>query len=873
MSEVTSVVEQILEWSGTRPLWQQDALRRLVTGAPIDDKVVQAYTSACLGQDAGALEPLDDQHLRSNGTEMEAVVVLGIHGAVNVNSLSAGEHLTFAPVGLTIVYGDNASGKSGYARILKSVTRTRASERVRNDVFQAANLVPQATIDYQVGNTKASLEWRPQVRGSDDLARLSFFDRACSAIYLSRETDVAFRPFGLGLFDELVGICERVRDELDRRGNEAGSRTPGLPVLDDSSEAGRFLQGLRASTPDEDFSAATAFSEGHQQRLKVLLETAELHQQGAAPAEAQRLLRLAQRGDRVKQVVERLASDLSARARNALIVLRDDARSKREVARLAQAQSLSGTRLGGVGEAAWRELWEAARLFSQTAYPGRGFPVVDEAACVLCQQPLDTSASERLRGFEAFVRDTTQESARNAERDYRVAVERVNRIQIQDQATTDAVHDLRPEDVDVANAIDEYLVQAGQSLAALKGALLDDAPERVEVFPSPPLERIDRLLLALKDRVAQLQTGQPAGGAEIAVELSELKARKALADARASVTSERRRLQLLSAVSAARTSASTNAVTQKGVDLTNQALTEVLIDRFSRETDRLGLEKVVLRTVGGRRGVLMYRTGFVGAVQEAPLPEVLSEGEQTALGMAGFLAEVWTDGSKSGSVFDDPVNSLDHGRRDKVAERLVTLAQERQTIVFTHDIAFVLALKKHAVARSVSVTERSVEKLNAKPGHCEDHHKFSAKLVKERLTELDNELTSIRTGSSSMTADQYRDATARWYRLLRQTWERAIEESLVGDILTRDDLQVHPMMVRSLVLFTADDNRELQRGYSRATELSEVHDESALINAPAASIEDVATDLRNLREWHGRVGARRNLSEQKVYELAERHTG
>ena len=79
---------------------------------------------------------------------------------------------------------------------------------------------------------------------------------------------------------------------------------------------------------------------------------------------------------------------------------------------------------------------------------------------------------------------------------------------------------------------------------------------------------------------------------------------------------------------------------------------------------------------------------------------------------------------------------------------------------------------------------------------------------------------------------------------------------------------MHPKMVRTLVLFTADDNRELQYGYGRATELSEAHDESAVINSPPPSPDQLASDLDALETWYKRVAARRNLSEQKIYELA-----
>lgn len=46
---------------------------------------------------------------------------------------------------------------------------------------------------------------------------------------------------------------------------------------------------------------------------------------------------------------------------------------------------------------------------------------------------------------------------------------------------------------------------------------------------------------------------------------------------------------------------------------------------------------------------------------------VPSEGEQTAFGLAGFFTEAVVDQSKSALIFDDPVTSLDHVRRDKVA--------------------------------------------------------------------------------------------------------------------------------------------------------------------------------------------------------------
>jgi ABC-type hemin transport system ATPase subunit len=89
---------------------------------------------------------------------------------------------------------------------------------------------------------------------------------------------------------------------------------------------------------------------------------------------------------------------------------------------------------------------------------------------------------------------------------------------------------------------------------------------------------------------------------------------------------------------------------------------------------RLHLRRVKLDDLGGRKGQLTQRPALLGAVRGAAAHHVLSEGEQTALGLAGFFTEAKFDNSKS-AIFDDPVTSLDHVRQDKVAQRLAQLAR------------------------------------------------------------------------------------------------------------------------------------------------------------------------------------------------------
>ena len=72
--------------------------------------------------------------------------------------------------------------------------------------------------------------------------------------------------------------------------------------------------------------------------------------------------------------------------------------------------------------------------------------------------------------------------------------------------------------------------------------------------------------------------------------------------------------------------------------------------------------------------------------------DVLSKGEQKALALADFLAEVTTVPAASPVVFDDPITSMDYRRIHEVADRVLALAKDHQIIVFTHNIWFAAEL-------------------------------------------------------------------------------------------------------------------------------------------------------------------------------------
>jgi translation initiation factor RLI1 len=235
---------------------------------------------------------------------------------------------------------------------------------------------------------------------------------------------------------------------------------------------------------------------------------------------------------------------------------------------------------------------------------------------------------------------------------------------------------------------------------------------------------------------------------------------------------------------------------------------------------------------------------------------VFSEGEKSALGLAALFTEACLDESRSTVILDDPVTSLDHVRRCRVATRLAELAKDRQVVIFTHDVAFVADLKREAKARCVGLAERSVMKSRAevrKPGMCTTKFPWKAKDVSARLDALRHDLSLIKRESSEWDDTRYEEAVASWAGNLSETWERIFSQEIVGPILEEGGLEVRPKMVKILARFTEEDNQQFQGSYCRISQWAKRHDKSAAVNYVVPDVEILENELQLVDRWFKRV--------------------
>lgn len=860
-----NVYEEVLQWSVDRPSWQRDALRRLVQIGELADPDLAELTQLCKTPyglaDAGAALPLASEHLPSPGKRGEAVKLTSIFHERGVNALAEGQTLRFGP-SMTVVYGDNGAGKTGYTRILKIACRARGREPILGNVTSgAAPPAPVVTIRFQVGETDATHHLTSA--GADDrVARVSVFDTQSAGVYLTEKTDVAFRPLGLDLFDKLVKVCKAVRARLEaeQRAIATSLIGPFLQQVPEGTAVGQLLNKLTGLTKVEAVHALSRLQPEDTERLTTLeASLADLNTNDPAKVKQQLSNRLA----RVKalflhlQAVER---DLSDDAVAAVLAARTEGKRKSDAARKQKEATLAGL-LPGTGTDDWKALWESARTFShEHAYVGNPFPVVDDGAhCVLCQQDIRADAAERLKMFESFATSPVEQELRELREKFSRLRRGFTDLKTSTEGVESTLAELAIEHEALVANVRSAIESNERRRVAVASALTDDVDIEAErpdlAFASLVVQTLQEQLegritaLGAKDVAAERK--------KLTGEIQELKARKFLAANEQTVLDEIERKRKHAAYGQCLNDTSFMAVTQKSTSLTKAVVTQQLTASFADELGKLGFRHVdvELKDAGGSEGVLYHKLVLTRA-PGVHLPKVVSEGEQRTLSIAAFFAELSTADDPSGIVFDDPVSSLDFRWRDGVAHRLVAEAKKRQVIVFTHDVVFLLLLKQYAELEAVEQLDQHVRHQSLGAGVCAEELPWVAMPVRKKIGYIRNEWQAADKLERDGEQDRYEKEAKYLYGLLREAWERAIEEVLLNNVVERFQVGVQTQRLKAVDI-EAQDYAAIEVGRSKCSKWLPGHDKAAADRAPVPSAAELKSDIDALEMWIAAVRKRR----------------
>ncbi len=852
----------ILAWSDELTEWQRDALRRIVENGTLTEDDIDELAVACRhanGLDVDSvleLQPLAADHLPIRHQNTSKVTLCSVSDTENVNALDSKQSLSFAAKGLTVIFGYNGSGKSGYGRILRRVCRARSKGDaiLPNVLADTPDGPASAVITYAIDDVEQPPEqWIDGQRSVDTLSSVSFFDSDCASVHVRGKNNIAFTPFGLDVLPALGTACKAVQTRLDSERKELESEVPQLLNsihAKGKTKVGLTLKALKSSTLPEELDALASLSEAELQRMK------EIPGQLAADPEmvAKELRTRAGRIDSLRNTIDGAANALSDEAVTAIKVAADDSATKARAALIAARMNFAEEPLTDIGEPVWRQLWDAARRYSAVSLPEKQFPVIDgaDAVCVLCQQPLSEDAKDRLKRFEQFVSDDSAQQAAKARESLDHAVQNLENLGLLDEARKEQLKDIEACDKSMVTAVRLQLATLIRRLRAVKRAHKSEQWE-FDVPGSLTDTHAGLVGLAAAVRTQAANAEKTADSAErkrLEDELTELKAREWLASVLGDVKEYVTRLAQLKKLKKAIKETRTSQVTTKSKELAKEYVTDQLRDAFATEIKKMqqGVRRlnVELVAAAGKFGSSYYRVQLVGA-SKADVGTIVSEGEHRCIALAGFLSELATEPCKSTVVFDDPVTSLDHHWRGCFARRLVEEAETRQVIVFTHDIVFLHDLCAGAEQSNVPIELRRVRSSRDSSGFVNDGLPWIAQKTSPRIDDLEKRARASRSSFDAGDDDKYERAIVDVYNDLRATIERAVEEKLFLGIVTRHQDYISLGNLKKVTAITVTHCERLKKLFKRCCDITSAHDRSSLRSFGVPTPDDAFDDIAELK--------------------------
>lgn len=861
-----TILQEILKWSKELSEWQQDVIAKLYAKTDLSaqdyDDVHALLKSAHGIVDTKGRVPtkLADEQVAAPQMVDRLVQLAAIKNLRNVNALAEGQRIPINPSGLSVIYGENGSGKSGYSRVLKKACRARDQREFIHPnahIAPSKTGIPQATFELIVDGNHLEVEWISGKESPEQLSSIAIFDLHCARAYVDNHGDFAYVPYGLDILESLVNVCTKLRGMVSK---EQIDNKPNVELFAElaktQTQVGTLLALLSAKTKPQDVETLATLTEVDLARLERLNKTlAETDPKQKAQILKLRAKRFANLATRIGATTD-LVNDTKVANLKFLI-------EKSKIAK--QAASLAGQKfketpglLPRTGGEAWKALFDAARAFAVESHPGKTFPHLgSESPCPLCQNPLELAGDERLVAFEVFYQQAAEKAHKAARKLALDAYRTIEQAQLDlliDETLTKELEGVNQKLARDCASFQKALLD--RRSAILEGLKPENDINAIPALPQDPRKVLEDVKTKLLTEAKVLEDSMnEKTKAALVSEKDELDARLRLSDLKGAALEVITKFVLIEKLKACFAAAATTAISRKSTQLSKTMVTQEVADALNSELRKLNVHelKVMMKpeSPGGKT-----RFKLVLAVQgDVAAKDILSEGEQRAIAIASFLTEVKLGKRQGGIVFDDPVSSLDHRRRWHVAKRLAEEAQQRQVIVLTHDIYFLCILQQEADTAGVNFDPQCIRKAPAGFGVQTDRLPFDAMTTSKRVKALramhEGTARAHKAGDDNEATRLTRDT----YYNLRLAWERGVEEVLFQGAVTRFNEGVSTQKL-SYVVVEDHDYAEIDAGMTKSSKFA--HDPAFGAQLPTPHPDDLLADINALETWRRSVETRKN---------------
>ena len=769
----------LVGWANKAPEWARYIVRNVIDNkAPLDGESIATAYELFLQENGLEERTLPDEPLLiASNADTETIVPLKITSlsdVTGVNALGTGNTIEPDPH-LTILFGENGTGKTGYSRIFKALAESRTvDKKILGNIAHTQPEAMSATVKYRLGDSdEQRYIWRGE-KGVLPFTRMSIFDSRAVKLHVDDNLDYTYTPAALVLFDHVMDGMKAVQNTAK---NNAGAPST---VLDDILS--RFDKNTSVYQHIASLSAATDLA-----HLKTMAVTdpevnTRIESQRTRVAELEsntikiRIRELQRTEQALSQACEatRAIEDFDV---DAYEQERQKLKQLEENYRLFRDALFKGADLPMAPDDTWMMFIESAEKYRQHLDAHSAY---DTGRCLYCRQPLQDSARTLIEKYAELLEDKISADINSSKERLKKLVGRLTSTQLSDAKALIQEHadsDDKPAYYAKLERIVNALEVAAETLSASEQLVLSvintvsvDGVDLKTEFENVTQER-EKLQDQDANRSETLQ--------EEKHRLSELVAAVELGKSWTSIEEFVNKAQWVARLD--NCSEQFTRLTRKLTEYSkraNEKLINIDFDTlFAEECKALRAPVVKVNHIG-RQG--RAQRNRILADNHKP-SAVFSEGEQKVLAMADFLAEARLSGVTAPVIFDDPVSSLDHRRVSEVAERVVALSETAQVIVFTHDIFFTTKLLQIIEDAKRTCAYFQISDDNGKGFIMRGSHPQwdSVSKITRRINSV------MQDARSSKDSDERNELVQRGYSLIRSWCEVFVETEVFAGVTLR----------------------------------------------------------------------------------------
>ena len=395
------IVDFLWEWAEANGLWSKILISKIVLTeddlTSTDRETIFDYFLQSISLKNGL--PIITT-IKPNYTPIDQrVELITLSNILGVNRLAKDQSIDFSP-NLTVIFGENGTGKTGYGRILKSLGFSYDSyNNILSDISKTTE-EKSAVIKFKANEIEKVFNWNGNNK-IEELEAISVFNNNCVQISLS-DRQLIVTPIGFHLFNLVTSELNKLEELLNLKIATYPTNLNWINLLNIGTLQQIYISTLSQTSTIERLVELSTYTEENETTLAELEKQLTTLNKNLLENEIQNLNLSIQELSKIIQIIQQTKESFNITEWNLLInynkqILDLEKNTKKGLKEIADTNGIEFYKTLEF-ETFIKSAEEYIKIIGKTEYPG------DNENCIYCLQPLENSAKELIENYRILLR-------------------------------------------------------------------------------------------------------------------------------------------------------------------------------------------------------------------------------------------------------------------------------------------------------------------------------------------------------------------------------------------------------------------------------------------------------------------------------------